>query len=294
MAADHGIAGEGVSAYPQEVTGQMVLNFLRGGAAINVLARRQGARVLVADMGVRQLPDTVNANFVRCPIAPGTANFLHSPAMTRQEAEQAIATGRRIVAERLPDVKVLALGEMGIGNTTSAAALAAALTRQPPNVVTGRGTGVDDAAHQRKVAIVEQALKIHFKPLGVALDPLEAIVAVGGFEIAGLVGAALEAASRRMVIVLDGFISSVAGLLARAFQSRARQYFVAAHRSVEVGHRAVLEAMDLSPLFDLGMRLGEGSGAALALNLLASAADIMRDMATFEIAGVSDKAEPSA
>lgn len=208
--------------------------------------------------------------------------------MTRPQAEQAIAAGREIVAQQI-GVKVLALGEMGIANTSSASALTAALTSRAVRAVTGRGTGLDDARLEHKIAVLERALRRHFPEGQAAVDPLAALVAVGGFEIAGLVGACLEAAARRMVIVLDGFISSVAGLLACRLEPNVRGYYVAAHRSVEAGHRAVLEALDLTPLFDLGMRLGEGSGAALALPLIASAADIMRDMATFDSAGVSDR-----
>jgi nicotinate-nucleotide--dimethylbenzimidazole phosphoribosyltransferase len=307
MAADHGVAEEGVSAYPSEVTGQMVLNFLRGGAAINVLAKRQGARVLVVDMGVRQ-PISAPSPLPLSPqgrgraeegaewvsdlaVARGTNNFVKGPAMTMEQAEQALTAGRRVVAERLAPAgaRVLALGDMGIGNTTSTSALTAALTGQPVATVTGKGTGIDDAGWQRKVAVIEKALQMHFPNRGNRVEPMEALRAVGGFEIAGLAGAALEAAARRMVVVLDGFISSVAGLIAVRLAPAARGYLVAAHRSVEAGHGAVLEALDLNPLLDLGLRLGEGTGAALALNLIHSAADIMRDMATFESAGVSEK-----
>jgi nicotinate-nucleotide--dimethylbenzimidazole phosphoribosyltransferase len=292
MAADHGIAAEGVSAYPQEVTGQMVANFLRGGAAINVLARRQKARVLVVDMGVKNPLALPHPDYVAdLTVASGTANFLHGPAMTHAQAQQALAAGRRIVAERLvPDgVKVVALGEMGIANTTSASALASLLTGQPSESVTGRGTGVDDGGWKHKVDVIRRALELHFPARSERVDPIVALAAVGGFEIAGLAGAALEAATRRMVVVLDGFISSVAGLIACRIAPEVRGYCVAAHKSVEAGHKAVLQALDLIPLFDLGMRLGEGTGAALALNLLTCAADIMRDMATFESAGVQDR-----
>jgi nicotinate-nucleotide--dimethylbenzimidazole phosphoribosyltransferase len=295
LAADHGIAAEGVSAYPQEVTGQMVANFLRGGAAINVLARRQGARLLVVDMGVISPPEAAPVDS-RCSfvsdqaIARGAANFLGGPALTPAQALQALDAGRRVVAERLAaeGVRVIALGEMGIANTTSASALTAALTGLPAATVTGRGTGLDDAGLQRKVEVIDRALARHFPHgRGPSVDPLAALAAVGGLEIAGLVGAALEAAAHRMLVVLDGFISSVAGLIALRLKPEVRGYLVAAHRSVEAGHRAVLEALDLVPLLDLGLRLGEGSGAALALNLIQCAADIMRDMATFDSAGVS-------
>ena len=298
MAADHGVTEEGVSAYPAEVTGQMVLNFLRGGAAINVLAKRQGARVLVVDMGVQRpiSPQALagQAEWVAdLAVARVTHNFVKSPAMTMQQAEQALAAGRRVVAERLAPagVRVIALGDMGIGNTTSASALTAALTGQPVAAVTGRGTGIDDAGWRRKVELIEKALERHFPERGDRIEPMEALRAVGGFEIAGLAGAALEAAGQRMLVVLDGFISAVAGLIAVRMAPAGRGYMVAAHKSVEAGHRAILEALDLSLLFDLGLRLGEGTGAALALNLIHCAADIMRDMATFETAGVSDRRE---
>jgi nicotinate-nucleotide--dimethylbenzimidazole phosphoribosyltransferase len=289
MAGYQGIAAEGVSAYPQEVTGQMAANFLRGGAAINILARRQKARVVVVDMGIKQPPTLSHPEFIADKsIGRGTANFLHVPAMTTRQAEEAIAAGRRVVAERMADVRVLALGEMGIGNTTSASALTAVLTEQAAGAVTGRGTGVSDEAYRHKIAIVDQAVTRHFPDRSMGVTPLAALTAVGGFEIAGLVGAALEAADRRMVIVLDGFISTVAGLIACRLEPNVRDYCVAAHRSVEKGHQIVLDALELNPLLDLGLRLGEGSGAALALNLIACAGDIMRDMATFESAGVSN------
>jgi nicotinate-nucleotide--dimethylbenzimidazole phosphoribosyltransferase len=178
---------------------------------------------------------------------------------------------------------------MGIGNTTSASGLTAALTGRPVEAVTGRGTGIDDGGWRRKVAVIEKALDLHFPKREGRIEPMEALRAVGGFEIAGLAGAALEAARQRMVVVLDGFISSVAGLIAVRLAPAARGYMVAAHRSVEAGHQAVLQALDLNPLLDLGLRLGEGTGAALALNLIHAAADIMRDMATFDAAGVSER-----
>lgn len=291
MVADHGVAEEGVSAYPQEVTRQMAANFLRGTAAVNVLARRQHARLLVANLGLRDAaglgphPDWLE----QYAIGPGTANFLRQPAMTAAQARQALSAGRDIVARHLADVRLLALGEMGIGNTTSASALAAALTGLPAREVTGRGTGLDDAAWQHKVAVVERALELRGLTGGKPVPPLDALAAVGGFEIAALAGAALEAASRRILVLLDGFISSTAGLIAARLEPNVRGYFVAAHQSAEPGHRHVLHALGLVPLLDLGLRLGEGSGAVLALNLVQSAADILRDMATFDEAGVSSK-----
>jgi nicotinate-nucleotide--dimethylbenzimidazole phosphoribosyltransferase len=274
----------------------MVANFLRGGAAINVLARRHHLRVLVVDMGVKNPPvrpaERDLAGWVSAAVARGTANFLKGPAMSPGQVTQALTSGRQIVAQRLAPagVRVVGLGEMGIGNTTSASALAAALLGQPAAVVTGRGTGLDDTAWRQKVKVIDRALTLHFAGLaGRPVPPEEALAAVGGFEIAGLAGVALEAAARRMVIVLDGFISSVAGLVAFGLEPAVRDYFIAGHRSVEAGHRAVLEKLDLVPLLDLGLRLGEGSGAALAIGLIQSAADVMRDMATFAQAGVSDR-----
>jgi nicotinate-nucleotide--dimethylbenzimidazole phosphoribosyltransferase len=293
LAADHGVAEEGVSAYPQEVTGQMLANFLGGGAAINVLARRQGARVHVVDLGVKNPPAGKVSGLALAgttSLGPGTANFLKGPAMTPGQAARAQEVGSRVVRECLvPDgVRVVALGEMGIGNTTSASALTAALTGLPAAEVTGRGTGLDDAGWRHKVTVVERALERHFPGRRGPAEAVEALAKVGGFEIAGMAGVVREAAARRMLVVLDGFISSAAGLVAARREPGVRPYLVAGHRSVEAGHRRVLEALELVPLLDLGMRLGEGSGAALALNLVGCAADVMRDMATFAAAGVSE------
>ncbi len=296
FAADHGIAEEGVSAYPQHVTAQMLANFLRGGAAINVLARRQRASLHVLDLGVKSLADRPSTENTllrgeETSLGPGTANFLKGPALTRTQALRAIDIGRRAVQElqACEGTRVVALGEMGIGNTTSASALTAALTGLPADAVTGRGTGLDEPQWRHKVAVVARALERNFPAQTSAVEPLDALIAVGGFEIAGLAGVALEAAARRLVIVLDGFISTAAGLVAARLEPAVRGYLVAGHRSVESGHQVLLQALDLVPLLDLGLRLGEGSGAALALNVLQCAADVMRDMATFAEAGVSDR-----
>ena len=296
LAADHGIVEEGVSAYPQHVTAQMLANFRRGGAAINVLARRQRASLHVLDLGVKGLPGSSSADNAllageETSLGPGTANFLKGPAMTRAQVDRAIAIGRKAVQQlqTREGTRVVALGEMGIGNTTSASALTAALTGLPADAVTGRGTGLEETQRRHKVTVVERALERHFPGRTGLVAPLDALVAVGGFEIAGLAGAALEAAGRRLVVVLDGFISTVAGLVAARLEPAVHGYLVAAHRSVEPGHRALLEALDREPLLDLGLRLGEGSGATLALNVLQCAADIMCDMATFAEAGVSDR-----
>ncbi|MCI0464103.1 MAG: nicotinate-nucleotide--dimethylbenzimidazole phosphoribosyltransferase [Gemmataceae bacterium] len=295
MAADHGVVEEGVSAYPQEVTAQMVANFLRGGAAINVLARCVRAGLCVVNMGVKDPAGLARGDGLfdsgTTSLGPGTANFLRGPALTEEQTLQAIATGRRVLGtlHEREGVRVVALGEMGIGNTTSASALTAALTRAPVEAVTGSGTGLDESQRRHKIAVIERALTLHFPGRTGSVSPLEALTAVGGFEIAGLVGVALEAAAHRIAVVLDGFISSVAGLVAARLQPAVVGYLFASHRSPEPGHRVVLETLGLMPLLDLGLRLGEGTGAALALPLLQSAADVMRDMATFEQAGVSDR-----
>jgi nicotinate-nucleotide--dimethylbenzimidazole phosphoribosyltransferase len=293
MAADHGVAEESVSAYPQEVTGQMVANFLAGGAAINVLADRAGARVFIVDMGVRHLPRqlAVHPQLLHRSIRPGTCNFLEGPAMSAEDACTALGVGIDL-ATMFADqgIDAVGLGEMGIGNTTAASALTAALTGCPAERVVGRGTGIDDRRLQHKVRVVERALGLH-KPS--TLGPLEAAAALGGLEIVGLAGLALGAARSRMAVVLDGFISSTAGLLAARLCPQVRDYLLAAHQSVEPGHRVVLDALGLIPLLDLQLRLGEGTGSVLALHLLGSAADIMQHMATFESAGVGRAEGPN-
>jgi nicotinate-nucleotide--dimethylbenzimidazole phosphoribosyltransferase len=285
MAADHGVAVEGVSAYPQEVTRQMVLNFARGGAGINVLARQAGARVVVVDMGVKEsLGATEGVRVSR--MGPGTCNFLREPAMTRDQATAAIEVGIRLAAELAGEgVDLLGIGEMGIGNTTAASALAAVFTGTDPAEVTGRGTGVDDAALARKVEVVRRALALH-RPDG--SDALDALAKVGGFEIAGLAGVVLGSAARRVPVIADGFISSTAALAAVRLVPAAAGYLIASHRSVEPGHRKVLEAIGVPPLLDLDLRLGEGTGAALAMHLAEASIRVLLEMATFDSAGVSD------
>ncbi|HKB23637.1 MAG TPA: nicotinate-nucleotide--dimethylbenzimidazole phosphoribosyltransferase [Methylomirabilota bacterium] len=286
FAADHGVVAEGVSAYPQVVTAQMVENFLRGGAAVNVLARQAGARVVVADFGVAN-PIGRSPELRSCPIAPGTANMTAGPAMTRAQAERAIEQGARLALEAIDGgADLLGTGEMGIGNTTAASAITAALTGAPPERVTGRGTGVDDAVLARKVHVVARALEVN------APDPrdgLDVLAKVGGFEIAGLVGVILAGASRRVPVALDGFISGAAGLVAVTLAPAARGALFASHRSAEPGHAAVLAYLGLEPYLDLDMRLGEGTGAALFVHLARAAARIWSEMATFKSAGVTDK-----
>ncbi len=279
-AADHGLAARGVSAYPSDVTWQMVENFLAGGAAVSVLARQHGIGLTVVDCGVRH-------HFAPRPgllvhkLAPGTADSLEGPAMSPSQCKLAMASGAALVQE-LPG-NALLLGEMGIGNTSAASMLLARLTGLDVADCTGAGTGLDAAAVQRKIGILRQVLARHAD----AKDPLDALAAFGGFEIATLVGAVLQAAAERRVIVVDGFIASSAVLVAAALQAAVLQRCVFAHRSGERGHALMLAHLKAEPLLDLGLRLGEGSGAALAWPLLLSACAILREMASFEAAGVS-------
>ncbi len=284
MAADHGVARRGVSAYPPEVTAQMVLNFAAGGAAINVLARHAGARVVVADLGV--LSPVTAEGVLNLRLGPGTSDFTTGPAMTREQAEEGMLRGARL-ADSLAEegVDLLLGGDMGIGNTTASSALTAVFTGAEPRAVVGRGTGVDQEGWERKAKAVEQALALH-RPDG--RDPVGVLAAVGGFELAGLAGLMLGAARRRVPVVLDGFIVTAAALVAQALCPAVTDHLLASHRSVEEGHLRALKTMGLQPLFDLGLRLGEGSGAALALPLIQASVKILEEMATFEGAGVSD------
>jgi nicotinate-nucleotide--dimethylbenzimidazole phosphoribosyltransferase len=285
MAGDHGVAEEGVSAYPQEVTAQMVANFAAGGAAINVLARQAGARVVVVDMGVKH-PIAGLAGVRDLRVGPGTRNLARGPAMRIDEVLRAVEAGIGVAAELAgAGVRVIGIGEMGIGNTTPASALTAAFTGRAAAEVTGRGTGIDDATHARKVEVVARALAVNRPD---PADPLGVLAALGGFEIAGLAGVVLGAAARRVVVVMDGFIASAAALAAVRLEPRAGRALLASHRSVEAGHRAVLEALGTRPLLDLDLRLGEGTGAALALHLVEAAVRVLDEMATFEGAGVTD------
>jgi nicotinate-nucleotide--dimethylbenzimidazole phosphoribosyltransferase len=285
LGADHGVADEGVSAYPAEVTAQMLLNFARGGAAINVLARAADARVVVADLGTRTPPVGTDAILSR-RIGPGTRSFTRGPAMTADEARRAIEAGVEI-ATTLADegITLLGIGEMGIGNTTAASAITAALLEVPPEEAVGRGTGVDDAGLARKREAVRRALEVN-RPDPRA--PLDVLAKVGGFEIAGLLGVVLGAAARRVPVVVDGFIATSAALLAVRLAPRAAGFLVAGHRSAEPGHRLLLGALGLEPLLALDLRLGEGTGAALAMGLCEAAARVVTEMATFAAAGVTD------
>ncbi len=286
MAADHGVVVEGVSAYPQEVTAQMVGNFLAGGAAINVLARHVGARVVVVDMGVAAALSPHPQ--LRCRrIGPGTANMAAGPAMSRQQALAALQAGMDIAAEVIAEgADIVATGEMGIGNTTAAAAVACALGGFAPAAIVGRGTGLDDEGLQRKVAVVARALAVN-RPA--SDDGIDVLAKVGGFEIGGLAGLILAAAARRVPVMLDGFIATAAAMVAVQLAPACRDYLIAAHCSQEAGHRAMLDWLALRPLLDLDLRLGEGTGAALGLNLAEAACKLLAEMATFAEAGVRDR-----
>ena len=288
FAADHGVVAEGVSAYPQEVTYQMVLNFLRGGAGINVLSRLVKSRVAVVDIGVNhdfgQMPDLIIRK-----VAHGSRNMSKEPAMTREEAIRAILIGVEMAElATASGMDAMAAGDMGIGNTTPAAALASVFTGRPVAAVTGRGTGIEDQTLRHKIAVINRALAMH-QPS--AEDPIGALAAVGGLEIAGIAGLILGTAAARRPLLLDGFIATAGALVATALAPAVIDYLIAAHRSVEPGHQIMLDFLELKPLFNLQMRLGEGTGAALGLNLLEAGVRIYREMATFEDAGVAEKEE---
>lgn len=284
MAADHGVVAEGVSAYPQAVTAQMVANFLRGGAGINVLARLAGARVVVVDMGVAA-EIAPHPALVRRKIGDGTKNMAVGPAMSRAQAAAAIDAGRELARGEIErGASCIGTGDMGIGNTTSSAAIAAVMTNRPPEQVTGRGTGVDDPTYQRKLEAIHRALAVNRPD---PTDPMDVLAKVGGFEIAGIAGVILGGAQARRPVVIDGFISGAAALIAVALAPQACSYLIASHRSQEPGHRHILHRLGLEPLLDLQLRLGEGTGAALAMPLLEAACRILNEMATFDEAGVS-------
>jgi len=287
LAGDHGIAEEGVSAYPSEVTAQMVLNFLRGGAAINVLARQAGARVVIADVGVAaDLPD--DPHLISRKVARGTANFIHGPAMSREQAVRAVEIGAALVFDEGVEqgVDLVATGEMGIGNTTPASAITAVYTGLPVAAVTGRGTGIDEGGMARKVALIERALALHQPD---PADPVGVLAAIGGFEIGAIAGVCLGAAAHRLPVVVDGFISAAGALLAAAICPAVKPYLIASHLSVERGHAPLWDSLGLRPLLDMDLRLGEGTGAVLAMHLVDAACRILADMATFADAGVSGR-----
>ncbi|MFZ5799830.1 MAG: nicotinate-nucleotide--dimethylbenzimidazole phosphoribosyltransferase [Candidatus Omnitrophota bacterium] len=290
LAADHGVVEEGVSAFPQEVTAQMVYNFLKGGAGINVLAKHVGARVVVVDMGVAEEIKNQKSkikNFVDKKIAWGSKNFVKGPAMTKEEAIRSICAGKEVFAQEYRRaIDIVGLGEMGIGNTTASSALVACLTSTAVKTVTGRGTGLDEVGLRHKISVIQKAIAVN-KPD--AKDALDVLAKLGGFEIGGLCGIALAAAEARVPVVIDGFIASAAALLAFCLEPRIKDYLIASHCSVERGHKIILKHMGLKPLLDLDLRLGEGTGAALGIGLAEAAVKILTQMATFKGAGVSEK-----
>jgi len=287
LVADHGIAVEAVSAYPSAVTAQMVLNFLRGGAAVNVLAAHAGAEVRVVDIGVAHDFGQVSGLIAR-KITSGTRNFLVEPAMSREQARAALTVGVELAESAICEgIDIIGTGDMGIGNTTPSAAITSVMTGLPVAAVTGRGTGVDEEAFQRKISVIERALALHRPD---PADPIGVLAMVGGLEIAGLAGLILGAAAHRKPVVLDGFIAGAAALIAAALQPRSKEYMIASHLSVECGHGAALERLGIKPLLTLDLRLGEGTGACLAIGLLQASLKILTQMATFREAGVSERA----
>jgi len=291
FAGDHGVVAEGVTPWPQEVTAQMVANFCGGGAAINVLARHVGAEVVIVDVGVATSIPTDSNVLVRRKVSPGTRNLAVEAAMTTDEVGAALDVGVDVARRAVSSgARMLVTGDMGIGNTTSAAALIAACTGRSPDEVTGRGTGIDDATLGRKKAIIERALR---RVAGDS-DPLVVLAELGGFEIAALCGLVMAGASARVPVLVDGVIAAAASVVAAKCVPEVVGYLVVGHRSSEPGSSAVLEELGLSPVLDLDMRLGEGTGAVLAVPIVQGAAKILREMATFDSAGVSDKADSAS
>lgn len=283
MAGDHGVCEEGISAFPAEVTPQMVMNFLNGGAAVNVLARQAGAGVHCVDIGVGT--ELNHEKLLSRNIGRGTANMAKGPAMTREEALQAIITGAEIAAELASQgTQIFVTGEMGIGNTTPSAAIFSVLSGKQPSEVVGRGTGVTDERLIHKINVVEQAIQVN-QPH--AHDPLDVLSKVGGYEIGGLTGLILGAAAHGCPVIIDGFISSAAALIAKSICPEALAYMIASHASHEQAHVLLLEELGLHPMLQMDMRLGEGTGGVLCLHLVEAACRIMQEMATFESAGIS-------
>jgi nicotinate-nucleotide--dimethylbenzimidazole phosphoribosyltransferase len=291
MAGDHGVVAEKVGNWPQAVTAQMVTNFLRGGAGINALARQAGARITVVDMGVAS-ELKADPKLISRKIGRGTRNICLGPAMTPDEAEKAVATGIEIINEEIArGLDIVGTGDMGIGNTTASSAIGAVLTGCPVREITGRGTGISDAQLAHKIAVIERALAVNRPDPS---HPLDVLAKVGGFEIGGLAGVMLGAAAGRVPVVIDGFISGAAALIAAALAPAVKDYLIAAHVSAESGHAVMLRHLGLTPLLDLGLRLGEGTGAALGIILAEAAARTLDEMATFAEAGVSESEEGGA
>ena len=285
FAGDHGVVEEGVSAFPKEVTPQMVFNFLRGGAGVNVLARHSGAEVRVVDVGV-DFDFEPTAGLIINKVSKGTRNFAKGPAMTRAEAIAALEVGIALADRaKAEGVAMLGTGDMGIGNTTPSSAIIAAISGKSVKEVTHRGTGINDTALSNKVRVIEAGLSVN-KPD--PRDPLDVLAKVGGLEIAGIAGLVLGAAANRLPVVVDGFISTAGALIASELNPHVRDYIFAAHESVEIGHRFMLEHIGADPILDLRLRLGEGTGAALAMGLIEAGVKILKEMATFDEAGVAE------
>lgn len=288
MAGDHGVVAQGVSAYPQDVTAQMVYNFLQGGAGINVLARLVGARVIVVDMGVAAKLDP-NPLLLSKKVAPGTKDMSVGPAMTIVHATQALEAGIEVVEQEIKKgLDIVGTGDMGIANTTPSSAICAVFSGEPVEKITGRGTGLNDFQLKHKIEVIKKSLEVN-KPSN--KEPLETLASVGGFEIGGLAGVMLGAAANRIPVVIDGFISGAAALIATGLCPRLKDFIIASHMSVEAGHRIMLKHMGLKPLLDLDLRLGEGTGAALGIFLAEASTRILSEMATFQEAGVSESIE---
>jgi nicotinate-nucleotide--dimethylbenzimidazole phosphoribosyltransferase len=287
LAGDHGVVKESVTGYPQEVTPQMVYNFVRGGAAINVLARHVDAKVIVVDMGVAADLNEASGKIVDKKINYGTKNFAEDLAMTKDEAIRSIEAGIEVFEQEAKNgIDIVGCGDMGIGNTTTSSAIVAALTGAPVEQVTGRGTGIDDEMLAHKIDVIKKALAKHNPDI---TDPIDVLSKVGGFEIGGIAGVILAAAAHKVPILLDGFISSAGALIAYKLQPNVKGYFIASHLSVECGHQIILETFNKRPLLNLDLRLGEGTGAALAMPLVEASIKILNEMATFADAGVSEK-----
>lgn len=284
MAGDHGVVKEGVSTFPQEVTAQMVYNFVRGGAAINVLAKHIGAQVVVVDMGVAS--DLEGEGFVNKKIGYGTKNMVEGPAMSADDAIKSVEAGIEVFEEYLKDANIVGIGDMGIGNTTPSSAIASVITGCPVEKVTGRGTGIEDNTLKKKVDAIKKAVDVN-KPD--PSDALDVIAKVGGFEIGGMAGVYLACAANRVPAVIDGFISGAAALIAYTLEPKVKDYMIASHYSVEAGNRIILEKIGVKALYDLNLRLGEGTGTTLGINLAEAGCKILSEMATFADAGVSEK-----
>lgn len=286
FAADHGVTEEKISAFPKEVTAQMVYNFLEGGAAINVLAKHNGAKVVIADLGVAQDLNP-HPGLIIEKINYGTKNMAKGPAMTRQEALKSIHNGIKIFENQFTSgIDIIGTGEMGIGNTTASSAITAVLTKKRVEDVTGKGTGLDEKGLKNKIETIHTALKINSPD---ARDPIDVLNKVGGFEIGALTGVILAAASRKIPVIIDGFISGAAALIAFHLAPQTKNYMIAGHCSAEIGHKIILNHIGLEPILNLDLRLGEGTGAALCMNIVEASVKILTEMATFQEANVSQK-----